>query len=271
MPKHAMPSQHRQRKITPSSEKIIPTNTMFISPKKHPSTLPINAAIPKSLVPNTNEAKIEINLPSASSMPFAGPLTELGKAIQTSRYIIFDFSLVEDRQPRSPRTEEMLNAAIHYFDTQTNVRIAAIRWSIDSWRIVIPDGTSLDSLPIALAGNLCGYIFKSKNLESTKAAYRLKEPSSTIARDDSAYADLRPGIMLSSARFEGIGSVPAREELLTSFGVLVKDAEDNQYMTVMSHRFPIGEEDVYHNSSNGVIIGDLEKRLDTTDIALVKL
>jgi hypothetical protein len=57
-PKHAMPSQYRQRRITPSPEKIIPTNTTFIFPKKYSSILPINAAIPKSLVLNMNEAKI---------------------------------------------------------------------------------------------------------------------------------------------------------------------------------------------------------------------
>jgi hypothetical protein len=77
--------------------------------------------------------------------------------------------------------------------------------------------------------------------------------------------------MLSSARFEEIGSVPAYEKLLTSSSILVKDVEDNQYVIVASHGFPIGEEAVYYSSSNGVIIGDLEKWLDVTDIVLVKL
>ncbi|KAI9775992.1 MAG: hypothetical protein M1839_000691, partial [Geoglossum umbratile] len=367
-PTRAMPSHLKQRRITPSPEKSITTNTTFISPKKCPSsTLPINAAPPKWLVPNPNKVKIgrlftqtllatvfnslkaEFDLPSASSTPFAGPPAELVEAIRTSRHIVFDFSLVEDGQPRPPRTEterallwnlfptqysvgvhglflivrvrelppkpwpltvaglpfyittgewdypwvrgkfgrglkvlehldarhkitkEIFDTATCYFDTQTNVRIIAIRWTIGSWRMVIPDGTSLDNLPRVLAGNPCGYVFKSEDLQPIEAAYRLKEPSSTIARDDSAYTDLRPGIMLSSARFEGMGSVPAREELLTSSGVLIKDIEDNRYITVASHGFPAGEEVFYHPNSNGVIIGDLEKRLDMTDIALVKL
>ncbi|KAI9767362.1 MAG: hypothetical protein M1840_005772 [Geoglossum simile] len=367
-PKRATPSRLKQRRITPSPEKSITTNTTLISPKNRPSSaLPITTTVPKNLVSSTKEAKIgrffaqtllatvfnslkaEFDPPSASSTPFAGPPIELAKAIRISRHIVFDFSLVEDGQPRPPRTEtervllsnlfptqysvgvygfflivrvrklppkpwpltvaglpfyittdeweypwvrgkfgrgpkvlkhldarykitkEIFNAAIRYFDTQTNVRIIAIRWSIGSWRIVVPDGINFDRLPMVLAGNPCGYVLKSKVLQPIEAAYRLKEPSSTIAQDYSTYIDLRPGVMLSTARFEGIGSVLAREELLTSSGVLVKDTEDNRYMTVASHGFPAGEEAVYHPNSNGVIIGDLEKRLDMTDIALVKL
>lgn len=76
--------------------------------------------------------------------------------------------------------------------------------------------------------------------------------------------------MLSSTRFEGTASIPACGELLTTSGVLVKDGEGNQYLTVVSHGFPLGEETVYHPNSNGVAIADVERRLSYTDIALYR-
>src|SRR5579862_68844 len=136
-PKRATPSQLKQRRITPSPEKSITTNTTLISPKNRPSSaLPIIATVPKNLVSSTKEAKIgklvvqtllatvfnslkaEFDLPSASSTPFAGPPTELAKAIRISRHIVFDFSLVEDGRPRSPRTETERVLLSNLFPTQ---------------------------------------------------------------------------------------------------------------------------------------------------------
>jgi len=42
-------------------------------------------------------------------------------------------------------------------------------------------------------------------------------------------------------------------------------------MTGASHGFPIGEDTVYHPDPSGTGIGEVKYRLDTTDIALVKL
>jgi len=67
-------------------------------------------------------------------------------------------------------------------------------------------------------------VFDLEVLQPTEAAYRLKELSAIIC-DDLTYTDLRLGIMLSSARFKGTASIPARGELLTTSRVLVKDGE----------------------------------------------
>ena len=77
--------------------------------------------------------------------------------------------------------------------------------------------------------------------------------------------------MLSSARFKGTASIPARGELLTTSRVLVKDGEGSQYLTVASHSFALREETVYHPNPNGVAIADVERRLSYTDIALTQL
>ena len=77
--------------------------------------------------------------------------------------------------------------------------------------------------------------------------------------------------MLSSARFKGTASIPARGELLTTSRVLVKDGEGSQYLTVASHSFALREETVYHPNPNGVAIANVERRLSYTDIALTQL
>lgn len=60
-------------------------------------------------------------------------------------------------------------------------------------------------------------------------------------------------------------------ELYTTAGVFVKDRDNNEFVTVASHRFPLGEETVYHPVPAGSVIGDIKYRLDETDIALLKL
>jgi len=276
------------------------------------------------------------------------PDTKLAEVVNTSRHILFDFTLVEDGLPRSPRTkkewnvlmnlfpttysvglygpffiirvqkpppkpwplsvaglpfyittnewntpwiggkhglggrvlenlnakhrvtDEIFDAVTSYFDSHTDVKITAVRWSIGSWRITVPDGTLVQKLPKTVASVVCGYVFESQIQQPVEAAYRLKEPSPTVY-DDSTCANLRPGIMLSSSRFEGTPSVPARGELLTTSGVLVKNRRGNEYIQVASHGFPRGEEQVYHPSSNGIVIADVERRLGDSGIALARL
>jgi hypothetical protein len=53
--------------------------------------------------------------------------------------------------------------------------------------------------------------------------------------------------------------------------VLVKDEDGNEFMTVAGHGFPLGEETVCHPNRNGTIVGEVERRLSGTDIALVRL
>lgn len=153
--------------------------------------------------------------------------------------------ILEDLNAQHRVTDEIFDAVTSYFDTHTNVKITAVRWSIGSWRITVPDGTLVQKLPMVVARTPCGYVFESQIQ--------------------------RPGIMLSSSRFGGTASVPARGELLTTSGVLVKDRRGNEYITVAGHGFPLGEERVYHPSSNGIAIADVECRLGYSDIALARL
>lgn len=178
--------------------------------------------------------------------------------------------ILEDLNAQHRVTDEIFDAVTSYFNTHTNVKITAVRWSIGSWRITVPDGTLVQKLPMVVARTPCGYVFESQIQRPVETAYRLKEPS-LAAYGDSTYANLRPGIMLSSSRFGGTASVPARGELLTTSGVLVKDRRGNEYITVAGHGFPLGEERVYHPSSNGIAIADIEYRLGYSDIALARL
>lgn len=62
--------------------------------------------------------------------------------------------------------------------------------------------------------------------------------------------------------------------MLTTSGVAVGSIKDpaEKYVTVAAHGFPLGDEAVYHPSiSGGRRIGTIQKRLQNTDIALMKL
>ncbi|KAF8535893.1 hypothetical protein BDD12DRAFT_808204 [Trichophaea hybrida] len=96
-----------------------------------------------------------------------------------------------------------------------------------------------------------------------EAAFRLVQPSLTI-RDETDYGtQLRPGVMVSC----GVGS---GQELLT-FGIPLKDVDGELYVTVCSHRFPLGEETVFHPTGAHSVIGKVTAILGETDISLMKL
>jgi hypothetical protein len=178
--------------------------------------------------------------------------------------------ILEDLDARHCVTDEIFDAVTSYFDSHTDVKITAVRWSIGSWRITVPDGTLVQKLPMVVARTPCGYIFEPQIQRPVEMAYRPKEPS-LITCDDSTYTNLRPSTMLSSLRFGGTASVPARGELLTTSGVLYKDHRRNEYTTVAGHGFPLREERVSHPSSNGTAIADTEYHLGPSDIALARL
>jgi hypothetical protein len=186
--------------------------------------------------------------------------------------------ILEDLNAQRRVTDEIFDAVISYFDTHTNVKITAVRWSIGYWRITVPDGTLIQKLPMVIACTVCGYLFDSQIQRPVETAYRLKEPSLGTyddtfyaAYDNPVYSTLHPGIMLSSSRFGGTASVPPRGELLTTSGVLVKNHVGDEYIMVAGHGFPLGEERVYYPSPNGVAIGDVVCRLGNSDIALARL
>jgi hypothetical protein len=99
--------------------------------------------------------------------------------------------ILEDLNAQHRVTDEIFDAVTSYFDTHTNVKITAVRWSIGSWRITVPDGTLVQKLPMVVARTPCGYVFESQIQRPVETAYRLKEPS-LVAYDDSTYANLRP-------------------------------------------------------------------------------
>ncbi|KAJ5701057.1 hypothetical protein N7488_008605 [Penicillium malachiteum] len=126
---------------------------------------------------------------------------------------------------------------------------------------------TLRAVPKSVAKCNCFYLFESdmgrlRNL----SAHGLKEPS--IEKDDSAYQNMRPGVMISSGRHPEEG-----HEMLTSSGVLVKDRIGNEYMTVAAHGFPGHPYDgnVYHPYFPGQVVGEVIMEISHTDIALVKL
>lgn len=99
--------------------------------------------------------------------------------------------------------------------------------------------------------------------EPQEAALRNTAPDGTVW-DTSVYDTLRPGIMLSSG-----GALAS--ELLTTAGIAVRDDQGSRYITVASHGFPTGRENVYHPNGNGELLGTVHDRLTDTDIALVRL
>jgi hypothetical protein len=178
--------------------------------------------------------------------------------------------ILEELDARQFINDGLFAAAIKWFDEESTVTISAIMWSAGMWQITIPDDSDLSILPARICQSLCTYLYESELPTQPEAAFRQISPTTTV-RDDSRYDILRPGIMISSGQFSGYGTVPTRLELYTTAGVLVKDRENNEFVTVASHGFPLGEETVYHPDPDGSIIGDIKYRLDETDIALLKL
>jgi hypothetical protein len=166
--------------------------------------------------------------------------------------------------------DELFTAAIKWFDEESTVTISAILWSAGMWQVTIPDDSDASDLPSRLCRSACTYLYQSELPEPQEAAFRQISPTTTI-RDDSTYDILRPGIMISSGQSSGDESVPPRPELFTTAGVLVKDRDGNEFVAVASRGFPLGEETVYHPDPNGTVIGEVKRRLDETDIALLQL
>lgn len=54
-------------------------------------------------------------------------------------------------------------------------------------------------------------------------------------------------------------------------GIIVKNSQGYQYLTLASHGFPPGRELVYHPNVDGTLIGQVHDRLTNTDLALLRL
>ena len=172
-------------------------------------------------------------------------------------------------------SEEILKGAITSF-RDLHIRIHDIAWFGAFWRITVPDGTDLKTVPSFIAHHGCYYKFRSEVTEGDPAALRANTPQG-IEFDDFFYAKevnalLRPGIMLSSSSRSTVedGKINHQYKSTTS-GILIIDRYGNKFITVATHGF---ESDglVWHPTpEKGKIIGKIVDQLPGTDISIAKL
>lgn len=158
--------------------------------------------------------------------------------------------------------ESVLDEVIIYFEKQLLIAVTSVTSLAGVWVITVPDGTDLLSLPTIIAQSPCYYKFASQAENLEEAACRNTESAGTTW-DHSQYSMVQPGIML--------GSGGELNELLTTSGIIVKDNDGHNYLTVASHGFPAGRDNVYHPNVNGSRLGRIHDRLINTDIALLRL
>ena len=136
--------------------------------------------------------------------------------------------------------------------------------------IVLEDrDVDTSKLPWKAAQILCKYLYADQmGTPRLPQARRLTDPTPGNP-DQSQYTSLQPGMRISSGH---IASRPGMFQATTS-GVLVKDLNRNEFMTVASHGF-LGEcgTNVHHPlPTDGRKIGELIYEVTHTDIAMVKL
>lgn len=119
-------------------------------------------------------------------------------------------------------------------------------------------------LPSMVNSRLINYVFDVKPWME-KAARNIIPQGRT--RDDSAYNQLRPGIMVSS-----MAATPSND-LFTTSGIYLKSPNTpKQYIAVASQGFPGGVEDeVMHPNRNGLRVARVSKVFGESDIALAEL
>lgn len=162
--------------------------------------------------------------------------------------------VLEDLDARKKVSRELFNSVINYFETK-DLEILEVLWMWGSWRITIED--TID--PSVLPGSICQVsAFYIRKLPMTNAAFCGHVPSKGGA-NTTTYTTIRPGVLVAS------------HALSTTSGVLVQNEDNETFMTVSAHGFPIRDTAVYHPSLNGSIIGEVCRRIGDTDIALAKL
>lgn len=147
-------------------------------------------------------------------------------------------------------------AVIQYFE-EHEISIQQLVWITRSWRVTLTQAAT-ETLP----GKLCQvpvfYIFKDSDVLPRASIGRKKDAEQTV--DDSVYyPHLRPGVMIVS------------ESFTTTSGVTVTNAAGDKFVSVASHGFPAGEENIYHPQHTDFVIGTVENRIAETDIALARL
>lgn len=180
-----------------------------------------------------------------------------------------------DLHRTSDYNQAVLRRAVKVFQ-ELGIKIGDIFWFGGFWRITIPDGTDIKSLPSRIGSSPAFYRTTSQVPKPDPAVLRSKPPQG-VEYDDTVYATapnalLRPGIMLSSSVRTIIRNGES-EELFktTTSGILVANQKGELFITVATHGF---EDDglVYHpNPHRGTVIGRIIESLPGTDISLARL
>ncbi|KAL2215216.1 hypothetical protein M432DRAFT_143384 [Thermoascus aurantiacus ATCC 26904] len=170
--------------------------------------------------------------------------------------------ILGDYDTRGGASKEFFKIIVDYFEKDLSVTIVYILNLLGQWVITVPDNTILSELPCQIAKSPCSYNFASEVKEPQEAPLHAKKPDG-VTWDTSSYDILRPGVMLSSGKIEG-----RDEGLLTTSGIQVIDGQGNEFITVASHGFPDGHDDVYHPNLNGEIVGHIQHRIPDSDISL---
>lgn len=152
--------------------------------------------------------------------------------------------------------------------TTSEVSITEVHYWDNFFVIVLEhEDTDLVQVPRSIGRCNCFYLFESEMERPHLGAYpalRIHDPTDGVV-DDSEYAELRPGVMLSSA------SHPATHlQYRTTSGVLVENRTGERYMTVSSHGFPVSDR-AFHPIVAGKDVGQIIMEILHTDVGLVKL
>ncbi|MCJ1397128.1 hypothetical protein MMC11_000320 [Xylographa trunciseda] len=176
--------------------------------------------------------------------------------------IIIHEAIVRDETPTK-------SALIKVFEAFNDLGIPITNLQWVGWCLLaFPEadsfGNSRKLYPGKVNNVYIGYIFEKGQVDDK--ALRRMLPTGR-APDNSKYSSLRPGVVLASATING-------QELVTSSGVCVQSPQGKKYITIASHGFPGGVEEVaYHPSTTAQHrqeVGKVVKVFWDTDISLLE-
>ncbi|KAL8868683.1 MAG: hypothetical protein Q9174_004831 [Haloplaca sp. 1 TL-2023] len=181
-----------------------------------------------------------------------------------------DFNLEEEIVVWSTPESKVFMAVLHNLKA-LGFTCDSIQWIGIGFLLLFSDEPTpgwKEQLPSEINGLYVGYIIGEEVRE--EKAKRRKVPQGAD-KDDSAYNDLRPGIVVS-----GKPDFPTphlqNAEILSTSGVCVKSPNGSKSITVASHGFPLGVgSEVKHPNGHGRTLGTIDKVFEGTDIALCLL
>ena len=119
-----------------------------------------------------------------------------------------------------------------------------------------PEKKLRSKYPATINGVLINYRVGEQAIHDR--GFRLKHPHDKVY-DDAIYSELCPGVLLSS------------KKMTTTSGVCVADLSGAKYITGAAHGFEGQCDEVRHPDNNGVQVGNIDRILGNSDIALIKL